>query len=95
MRQSPTRALHAVRENKEIFEVNTGAISRGHRTTPYPAPFILKEMRALDCKLVVTSDCHNKDYLNESFDMAKDYIKAHGFDTIYYLTKNGFRGEKI
>lgn len=88
-------ALHALREKKEIFEVNTGAISRGHRTTPYPAPFILDEMKELKCKLVLTSDCHDKTWLACNFKEAKEYVKAHGFDTLYYLTDSGFIGEKI
>ena len=88
-------ALHAIREKKELFEVNTGAISRAHRTTPYPAPFILDEMKALKCKLVLTSDCHEASWLDCNFKEAKEYIKAHGFDTLYYLTEKGFKGEKI
>ena len=88
-------ALHAVREKKEIFEVNTGAISRGHRTAPYPAPFILNEMRVLKCKLVLTSDCHEKSALSCSFAEAKEYLKSHGFSTLYFLDKGEFRGEKI
>ena len=78
-----------------IFEVNTGALSRGHRITPYPAPFILDEMKRLDCKLVLTSDCHDMNALTCGFADAKEYIKSHGFDTLYYLGKNGFFGEKI
>ena len=88
-------ALHAIREKKEIFEVNTGAISRGHRTTPYPAPFILDEMKLLKCKLILTSDCHDKNALTCNFNEAKEYIRSHGFDTLYYLGKDGFWGEKI
>jgi len=88
-------ALHAVREKRDFFEVNTGAISRGHRTTPYPAPFILDEMKALKCKLVLTSDCHEASALTCNFAEAKEYIKSHGFDVIYYLGKKGFYGEKI
>jgi histidinol-phosphatase (PHP family) len=88
-------ALHAIRERMEFFEVNTGAISRGYRTSPYPAPFILEEMKATDCKLILTSDCHNKDFIDCRFSEAKEYIRAHGFDTLYYLTKSGFTGEKI
>ena len=88
-------ALSAIREKKEIFEVNTGAISRGHRTTPYPAPFILDEMRELGCKLVLTSDCHAADGIDCAFAETREYIKAHGFDELYYLTEKGFIGEKI
>ncbi len=88
-------ALHEIKKRKEIFEVNTGAISRGHRTTPYPAPFILDEMKAIDCKLVLTSDCHAASSIDCSFTEAREYIKAHGFDELYYLTANGFVGGKI
>ena len=88
-------ALHEVRRKKELFEVNTGAIGRGHRTTPYPAPFILDEMRKLDCKLILTSDCHNKDFLDVHFCEAREYIKSHGFNSLYYLTKQGFVGENL
>jgi histidinol-phosphatase (PHP family) len=82
-------------KKKEIFEVNTGAISRGHRTTPYPAPFILDEMKRLDCKLIISSDCHSKEALDCAFAETTEYVKAHGFDTLYYLSDNGFIGEKI
>ena len=89
-------ALHALREKKEIFEVNTGAIGRGYRTTPYPAPFILDEMKRLDCKIVLTSDCHNRDFLDCNFKESYEYIRAHGFEEISYLTSNhGVLGHKI
>jgi hypothetical protein len=52
-------------------------------------------MKRLDCKLVLTSDCHAAAGLNCAFTEAREYIKAHGFDTLYYLTDNGFVGEKI
>ena len=94
-RTAALEALRAVREKKEIFEVNTGAISRGHRTTPYPAPFILDEMKALGCKLVLTSDCHAATGIDCGFAEAREYVKAHGFDTLYYLTEKGFTGEKL
>ena len=88
-------ALREVRKKRDLFEVNTGAISRGYRTTPYPAPFILEEMKLLGCKLVLTSDCHDADFLDMRFEEAKNLIASHGFDTLYYLTKDGFTEEKI
>ncbi len=88
-------ALYAVREKMEFFEVNTGVIGRGHRKMPYPAPFILDEMKKLDCKLIITSDCHNRSFLDVGFAEAREYVKAHGFDTVYCLKKGRFVGEKI
>ena len=87
-------ALREVRRHKEFFEVNTGAISRGYASRPYPAPFLLDEMKKLDCKLVLTSDCHDANYLDCHFKEAKEYVPRHGFDTLYYLTKSGFVREK-
>ena len=94
-RKYALEALHAIRERQEIFEVNTGAIGRGYRTAPYPAPFILKEMKALKCKLVITSDCHNRDFLDCGYSDAVELVKSAGFDEIYYLGRSGFYGEKI
>ena len=88
-------ALRTVKPRCEFFEINTGAIARGRRSAPYPAPFILDEMKTLNCKLILTSDCHNADYLDCYFDEAKEYLKSHGVGDIYFLTKKGFVGEKI
>ncbi len=88
-------ALHAVREKTELFEVNTGAMGRGYRTTPYPAPFILDEMRALGCKMLISSDCHSGNFLDIGMAECREYLKAHGFDTVYNLTRDGFVGEKL
>ena len=81
-------SLHALCEKLKVFEVNTGAISRGYRTTPYPAPFILKEMEALGCTVVLTSDCHDKNFLNNHYRESVEYINSCGFDSIGIM-KNG------
>ena len=71
--------LTALRENFDIFEINTGAISRGHRTSPYPQKFILEEMKRLNCQIVITSDCHDANYLDCAFADAKEFAKSCGF----------------
>lgn len=94
-RKMAIEALVAVREKYEFFEVNTGTIARGYKSVPYPAPFILDQMRERDCKLVITTDCHNKDYLDCGFGDALQLVRAHGFSEIYELTDKGFVGRKI
>ncbi len=42
------------------FEINTGAIARGYRTTPYPEPWMLQRIRAAGRPTVRTSDCHDR-----------------------------------
>ncbi len=43
------------------FEINSGAISRGYRTTPYPAPEIKEYILQKGGKLVFGSDSHRAD----------------------------------
>ena len=75
-------ALHTLTEKIKVFEVNTGAIARGYRTCPYPAPFILKSMKELGCTVVLTSDCHNKNHLDCHYKEAVEYIASCGFNSI-------------
>ncbi len=88
-------ALHTLRRRADFFEINTGAIGRGYRTTPYPAPFILREMKELGCKMILSSDCHDRRKLDCGFKEAKELLLAHGINELYYLGDNGFFGEKI
>jgi len=81
-RNSALEALYALTEKIRVFEVNTGAIARGYRTAPYPAPFILKEMKELGCTVILTADCHDADFLDCHYKESIDYIKACGFDSI-------------
>ncbi len=94
-RKMALEALVAVHESFEFFEVNGGPIGRGYKSTPYPAAFILDEMKAQGCKLLITTDCHNKDFLDCGFDDAIELVRSHGFTEIYELSDAGFVGRKI
>ena len=50
------------------FEVNTGAISRGYRTTPYPSKEILDYIKSKGGKLIISSDSHSKENIAFLFD---------------------------
>lgn len=73
-----------------VFEVNTGAISRGYRTTPYPAPVFLKRIRELGGRIMLNSDCHNAEFLNCHYEQARALMQACGFDSAVILRKHGF-----
>lgn len=53
---------------KPVFEINTGAMARGYRTRPYPALFILEEIQALGCPVILSSDCHDRRQLDYGFE---------------------------
>lgn len=73
------------------FEINTGAISRGYRLTPYPHEKLLKRIKEKGGKIVFSSDCHNKDYLDCGFEFAENLAKSIGFNEHYVVTKNGMK----
>ena len=88
-------AIHNLKGKIPLFEVNTGAISRGYRTTPYPQTEFLKEFKNCGFGVVITSDCHNRDFLDCYYKEAKDMLLAAGFKTQFILTENGFIEEDL
>ena len=75
-------ALEAAREIVKIcptFEANTGAIARKLRTVPYPARFIIEEIRKSGGRFIITSDCHYKERLTVGFDAAESILSSCGF----------------
>ncbi len=78
-------------ENDVIFEVNTGAIARGVRTTPYPNENLLHILKKADAKLILNADSHHKDTLDCWFSEAEKYLKDLGFQALYTLYHNQFQ----
>ncbi len=68
-------ALDILCASPAAFEINTGAISRGYRKTPYPDSFILEELKKRGKKLIYSSDCHNKNYLLTGYEQYLQMIK--------------------
>ena len=88
-------ALFALSEKNDFFELNTGCISRGYLSTPYPQKFILEELKNLNKKIIITSDCHNKDFLGVDFKLGEELLKSVGFHEVYVLKKSGFVPVKL
>lgn len=66
--KSYKKALDILLKQDVLFEINTGAISRGYRTTPYPNPDILEYIRKNGGKTILSSDAHDKDGLMFGFE---------------------------
>lgn len=88
-------ALETLRKDIPFFEVNTGVIVKGYKSTPYPLLPIIKEMKRLDFGAIITSDCHDANYLDAYFDDARELLKSAGFNEKYILTKNGFTAVEL
>lgn len=78
-------ALEHVFVSGAVLEINTGAISRGACSTPYPDPFILDAWHEMGGDVILSSDCHNRFHLDYAFDFALQRAKDAGFKRILRL----------
>lgn len=62
------KAVDALLTMNIPFEINTGGISRGHRTTPYPAAPIREYILAHGGRLILSSDSHRVETLCYGFE---------------------------
>jgi histidinol-phosphatase (PHP family) len=74
-----------------IFEVNTGAISRGLRTTPYPAENLLFVLLKNGGKIILSADSHHKDTIDCNFKETEKMLADIGFDCVYELDGGIFK----
>lgn len=88
-RAAALEALHAADPALTLLEINTGAMSRGWRSTPYPALFLLKEWRAMGGKVILTADAHSVEAIVYGYDQAAALARAAGFRQAVLLTASG------
>ena len=56
-------ALQTLLSQGALLEINTGAMSRGWKTVPYPAPALLKRLGRQSAGMILSSDAHRKEDL--------------------------------
>jgi histidinol-phosphatase (PHP family) len=78
-----------------IFEINTGAISRGVRKTPYPAENLLYLLKKENANIIVSSDSHSKDTLDCAFKETRELLLDIGFKEQFALLGGKFQKIKL
>ena len=85
------KALNTAKENGCLLEVNTGAISRGYRDTPYPAVFLLREWRGMGGQIILTADAHSPETVVYGYGQEAELARAAGFRECVLLTGRGWK----
>ncbi len=80
------KAIERLADCGAVFEINTGAISRGFRTSPYPGKYFLNIIRECGARITYSSDSHSKDSIACAFNEAIALAKECGFKSMYKLT---------
>lgn len=79
-------ALDMLLKKDVVFEINTGAIARGYRTTPYPSMSLLRYIVQKGGRLTLSSDAHDRRMLTFAFEDAVEYLKSAGGSTLWSIT---------
>ena len=77
-RRAWQRAVDRLLESGVPFEINTGAISRGYRTEPYPDREMIKYISESGGAFILSSDSHNTDTLLFGFEELEEYACENG-----------------
>lgn len=78
-------ALDRLLETPAAFEVNTGAMSRGYRSSPYPDDRILDRLGQAHAKVILSADAHSRDAVVYKFDEALALCRRHGIEPLRSL----------
>lgn len=70
------------------FEINCGAMNRGRKRYPYPAPHLIRALRDFGAEILISADAHQKEKLNGGFDTALELVRAAGFEHVNILTRD-------
>lgn len=88
-------AMEALVHAGKIFEINTGAVSRGYRTRFYPDDFLLRALRGMGGKVTVTADAHSAENVTFGFDAAEQAARDAGFPALWEFAGEVFEPREM
>ena len=94
-RAAVLRALDALSDGKPVFELNTGAMARGYRKTPFPSLWILREIKKRGCPIVLSTDCHDSAFLDCGYDDMVSLAREAGYTEQMVFTEVGWRASAL
>ena len=87
--EAASRAADALSKAGKIFEINTGAMPKGYRTSPYPSLPLLQMIQQADGRITINSDCHAAGKLDCGYQQALQLAEEAGFSSITILAPDG------
>ena len=89
-RHTALEALEYLLSKDKIFEINTGGISRGYRTKPYPDDFILRYIAEHGGRVILSSDAHSPENIMFGFDAAGEFARSCGVRELTVMQNGKF-----
>jgi histidinol-phosphatase (PHP family) len=89
------KCLNTIKNTSSTIEINTGGIARNNNKEQYPTTLILKMIKERNIPVMVNSDAHTADSIAYKFKDMYKLASDIGFEHLTYLTKNGWKKQKI
>ena len=89
-RDAAFAAMEKLNRADKIFEINSGAISRGWRSAPYPSAALLRHLKSLGGRICVSSDAHSAEAMTCAFDQCEALARDCGFTELWQFNGTGF-----
>ena len=88
-------AMDALITAGKVFEINTGAITRGYRTTPYPSETLLRALRERGGKVTISADSHREEDVAFGYDQALQLARDCGFTEFWTFDGKEFIPQQL
>ncbi len=88
-------ALEALSNKGLVFEINTGAMARKIRSTPYPDQKLLRAMREMNLPICISSDAHSTGGLLYGFREAAQLARECGYRECMYWNGKEFYSDLL
>ena len=89
-RDAAFAAMEKLSAAGKIFEINSGAISRGWRTSPYPEAALLRHLKSIGGRICISSDAHTADAIDCAFDQCEALARDCGFEELWQFDGRDF-----
>ena len=86
-REEIIRVFNFIADKGTMLDVNTGGITRGFMTVPYPSPWALKEAVKFNIPVVLNSDAHRPEHIDGQFENVTKILKECGYTEKMILEK--------
>ncbi|MBN2858428.1 MAG: histidinol-phosphatase HisJ [Candidatus Delongbacteria bacterium] len=73
------KVLEFISDKGTMLDVNTGGITRGFLTEPYPSAWALKEAAHLKIPVTLNSDAHRPEHIDGNFELVTQILKDAGY----------------
>ncbi|MGD9707833.1 MAG: histidinol-phosphatase HisJ [Candidatus Delongbacteria bacterium] len=89
------KVLEYISSKGTMLDVNTGGITRGYLTEPYPSAWALREAARLKIPVTLNSDAHRPEHIDGNFELVTQILKDAGYQEKMILKSGKWQAAEL